>query len=487
MWSDLIKLKVLVLGMARSGLTAANLLKAAGCTVTISDCKGYAALEPYLSQLSEGIEIVIGEHPMSLLDQKDLIVLSPGIPLNIPLLIEAQRQGIPIVSEVEAAYEVLQRFKATMPFVDLLFLAVTGTNGKSTTTTLLHEFLINSGYNSILAGNIGSALSGEAHRFIETENIYDYPNVYFFVLELSSFQLETIKDFKPYGSTILNITPDHLDRYKSMTDYAHAKFRIFKNQTSEGFIVLNGDDPHLFKGAHRINTIPEELRPSLFYFSRTKQTHGAFYAQNKIHFNITADAIKGLLIKIDPEVRNLTLYPERFKLKGVHNIENVMAASLMAALAGCGKDALEHTLETFAGLEHRLEFVRELNGVVYINDSKGTNIGAVAKSLEGYETPVILIAGGRDKSSDFSLLRQSVKEKVKSLILIGEAADKISKALEGCCDIHFAKDLSSAVIKAKEQATEGDTVLLSPACASFDMFRDFEDRGRQFKEIVRGL
>lgn len=479
------KANVLVLGLARSGLSVANLLKSAGYDVTVSDSKPYPEIETFASKLLKGVKVVAGEHPLSLLDGIDSIVLSPGVAVNIPILTEAKRRGIPVLSEVEIAYQALEKFKDNMPFVDFLHLSVTGTNGKSTTTTLLYELIKANGFNVILAGNIGTPLSEVVHRFIETESIHDYPDVYFFVTELSSFQLETIQSFKPYGSTILNITPDHLDRYKDMSEYVEAKCRIFKNQTVEGFVVLNADDPYTKDIEGKIASM--ENPPKVFYFSRKKKTNGAYFRDRRIHINIPDKKIERLLFKVDNLSKKMTLNPEGFKLRGVHNIENIMAAVLMAVLSGCRKDPIETTLECFEGLEHRLEFVRELEGVTYINDSKGTNIGAVAKSLEGFNTPVILIAGGRDKSSDFKLLRPYVKGRVKALILIGEAADKIAKALRGCCEIYRAEDLRYAVLLAKDIAVRGDTVLLSPACASFDMFRDFEDRGRQFKEIVRGL
>ncbi len=486
MWNKLACGNVLVVGAARSGIAVANLFKASGCEVTVNDKREIGLLRDNLASLKEGIKVSVGGHLLSLLDGTDLIVLSPGVPMDIPLLVEARARGIRVISEIEAAYQILTRFMETMPFVGCMFLAVTGTNGKSTTTTLLYELIKESGYNAILSGNIGNALSGEVNRLIDSEHLYDYPNVYFFVTELSSFQLEGIDTFRPYGSTILNITPDHLDRYRDMTEYVDAKCSVFKNQGPMDFVVLNADDPYTGSILNKIKQLGENS-PKVFYFSRQRVVEGAYYLGGRLQIAISDKDCNRSVFEVDPEACGMTLLPDKFHLRGVHNLENIMAATVMAVLSGCKREPIEHVLSTFKGLEHRLEFVRELEGVSYINDSKGTNIGAVAKSLEGFDTPVILIAGGRDKASDFSLLRPYVEGRVKALVLIGEAAEKIGNALQGCCEIHYASTLSEAVVKSRELAQVGDTVLLSPACASFDMFRDFEDRGRQFKEIVHNL
>ncbi|MCX8069283.1 MAG: UDP-N-acetylmuramoyl-L-alanine--D-glutamate ligase [Thermodesulfovibrionales bacterium] len=476
--------KILILGLARSGVGAIHLLHHFGCKIIVSDIKTETELQSLLTLIPEGIELYLGGHPMSILEDIDLIVLSPGIPLQIPFLQEAQKRAISIVSEVEIAYRALMYFKNNMPFFDFLFLAITGTNGKSTTTTLLHEILRASNYNSIIAGNIGNSICSEVTNLIKSSHTYEELQIYMFVTELSSFQLETMYDFKPYGSTILNITPDHLDRYKSMDDYIKAKCRIFQRQTEEDFLILNRDDPYIYQ---IIDYLPKGNRPHIFFFSRKNPVEGAFYNDGVIRFQIPYKKLNNLMVFVDHEIINMEISTSDLLLKGVHNIENIMAASLMAILSGCRRESIEMVLKNFKGLEHRLEFVREIDGVEYINDSKGTNIGAVMKSLEGFKNPVILIAGGRDKSSDFTLLRPYVKDRVKALILIGESAQKIAKALDGTCDIYFSDSLESAVQKSQELATKGDTVLLSPACASFDMFKNFEDRGRQFKEIVSSL
>lgn len=479
--------KVLIVGLAKSGVACANLLKHCGSTVTVTDIKSADSLRNYLSELSEGISICLGSHPVSLLEDVDMIVLSPGVDPKIEIIKMALKKGIKIVSEIELAYEVIQEFKRTMPFVDFLFLGITGTNGKSTTTTLLHEILKASGFDSILSGNIGTALSSEVLRLITENRTYQEPDISFFVTELSSFQLESVAEFRPYVSTILNITPDHLDRYATMDEYINAKCRIFMNQKQSDCLVLNADDPYTSAILNKINSSKTPKPVEVFFFSRRHVVEGIYCSGDEIRFNIPYKRLESLVVKVDNETLDASLDPNTFFIRGTHNIENIMAASLMALLCGCRKDALKHTVVSFKGLEHRLEFVREIDGVSYINDSKGTNVGAVAKSLEGFKNPVILIAGGRGKGSDFSYLRPYVEGRVKSLVLIGESAEKIKHALGDICNTYIVDSLASSVLKAKEIATRGDTVLLSPACASFDMFRDFEDRGNQFKQIVMGL
>ena len=409
---------------------------------------------------------------MELFGEADLIVVSPGVPLSIAPLKAASERGVSIIGELELAYQAVGARKTA-------FLAITGTNGKSTTTSLLDSMLKKAGYSTLLGGNIGNALSDELIRIIGGNNgplkkpFNQFPD--FIVAEVSSFQLETVHTFKPKGAAILNITPDHLDRYPSMADYIDAKCGIFLNQDERDFIVLNADDPNTVEIVKRIERqFSLSRRPAIFYFSRKKKIPGAYYRNGVVHFEL-------------PGFSSFILHPPAFKIQGVHNIENAMAASVMALLSGCGPGAVADALAEFPGLEHRLEFVREIGGVAFINDSKGTNVGAVVKSLESFSRPVILIAGGRDKDGDFTELRPFIRDKVKALVLIGEASDKIKKALDRSTRIIMGDSLGDAVAKAKELASPGDVVLLSPACASFDMFRDFEHRGRQFKELVGNL
>jgi UDP-N-acetylmuramoylalanine--D-glutamate ligase len=461
---------VLVFGLARSGVGAANILVREGASVTVTDRKGYDELRDSIERLDKRVRLSLGGHSLDVIKNSDLIVVSPGVPLYIEPLRFASKNGIRLIGELELAYELISSKSKKSPH----FLAVTGTNGKSTTTTLLYEMVRNSGSNVIAGGNIGNALT-------DTLLTTDYSSLDFIVVEVSSFQLESISEFRPSVSAILNITPDHLDRYQSLSDYIDAKCRIFKNQGAGDFLILNGDDPvteEIEKIGNRQWVIGN--RPEIFYFSRKKEVSGAFYKDGLIRFNIPKAYCQ---LPMD-----YCLDPSSFKIKGVHNIENAMAASLMALLSGCSLESITHTLKTFSGLEHRLEFVREINGIKFINDSKGTNIGAVVKSIESFDEPIILIMGGRDKDSDFGFLKEYVQKKVKALILIGEAREKIKKALRDSVRLIFVEDdLRSALFRSMEIAKGGEIVLLSPGCASFDMFRDFEDRGRQFKKLVMEL
>ncbi len=497
---DLKGKKVTIVGLARSGVGAANLLSKLGAIVTVTDKKDSRSLKAFIEKLSPDIRLELGNHPKELFEKTDLIIVSPGVPLNIPPLKAAAEKGIKIIGELELAYQIVEAIGNRQeamgskqeissyrlsPIVHRpSFLAVTGTNGKSTTTMLLYEMLKNGRFNTLLGGNIGNALTEE---ILKSE---DKSNIDYIVAEVSSFQLESIDRFRPKGAAILNITPDHLDRYSSMSDYIDAKCRIFLNQGAGDFLVLNADDPATEDIMQRVKSQESRVKriPEIFYFSRKREVEGAYLQDNVIRFNLPESKIQNLKFKIQNFSSDFRLLTPDFRIKGVHNIENAMASSLMALLSGCNADAVIDTLKTFPGLEHRLEFVREVDGVKFINDSKGTNVGAVIKSLESFSEPVILIAGGRDKDSDFSVLMPLIKEKVKSLILIGEAKDKIKRAVgEAAKEVFMEDDFRAAVLKAKQAASHGDVVLLSPACASFDMFRDFEDRGRQFKKAVMEL
>jgi UDP-N-acetylmuramoylalanine--D-glutamate ligase len=469
--------KVIVFGLARSGVGAANLLSRLGADVTVTDKKTREELSRYTARLLPDVKLSFGGHSDSLLDGTDLIVMSPGVPLNIPVLIKAKERGIKIIGELELVYKIVSG-------LGIPFLAVTGTNGKSTTTTLLALMLRNNGFNVILCGNIGDAISEEIIRITESKSKgadnFDFQSaladIDYFVVEVSSFQLEAVESFKPYGSTILNVTPDHLDRYKSMDEYAEAKARVFSSQGKGDFLVLNADDAETVKLYKKHFKGQGIERSDVFFFSRKNPIRGVYLKDGNLYCDLPE--------RLSFDSKHPLISCDEIKIKGVHNLENAMAASAMALLAEAKAASVSRTLKEFPGLEHRLEFVRELDGVTYINDSKGTNVGAVVKSLESFSVPVILIAGGRDKAGDFSALRPFVKGRVKSLILIGEAKDKIKKSLEDLAETVFAESLEEAVMLSRKKASDKDVVLLSPACASFDMFKDFEDRGRQFKKIV---
>jgi UDP-N-acetylmuramoylalanine--D-glutamate ligase len=471
--------KITVVGLARSGVGAANLLAHLGAKVTVTDRKSPQQLDEFIKVLDPGVSLALGCHPPALFESADLIIVSPGVPADIEPLSVAQSRGIRIIGELELAFQTLHSGVATTPPE---FLAVTGTNGKSTTTALLNDMMKSGRIGTVMGGNIGNSLAAEILDLLKSQRF----DARYIVAELSSFQLETIEGFRPKVAAILNLTPDHLDRYHEMDAYVNAKCKIALNQCASDFLVLNADDPMTAEVEKILSS--QEQKPAIFYFSRKDEVEGIYYKNGKIRFNLPGDKLRQIDRTLIPPDASSVLDPASFRIKGVHNVENAMAAALMACLAGCGMDGIKNALADFPGLEHRLEFVREIGGVRYINDSKGTNVGAVLKSLEGFSEPVILIAGGRDKDSDFSLLRPRVKEKVKCLVLVGEASEKIGRAL---CDvtecIKAGYDFKEAIAKAWAAAAPGDVVLLSPACASFDMFSDFEDRGRQFKKLVAEL
>jgi UDP-N-acetylmuramoylalanine--D-glutamate ligase len=493
--------KITVVGLGRSGIGAANLLSKLGADVTATDRRPEGELADFRKKLTSSVRLSLGGHPEDLFMSADMIIISPGVPLSVLPLSKAREKGIPIIGELELAYQIItqsieQKTHSLFnpPISPLLkggrggFLAVTGTNGKSTTASLLDVILRKGGFRTILGGNIGNALTEEIYKMVtgkvqettikNSSPVTRHSSLDYIVAEISSFQLETIKDFRPRGAAILNITPDHLDRYHSIEEYSEAKARIFDNQRGGDFLLLNADDPKTVK-VSRKKLMDKRENPSIFYFSREKEVEGIYFKDGRIYCNF-------------PDLSLITrhsslIHADEIKIKGVHNLENAMAASAMALLAGSPIEAIRDSLIEFPGLEHRLEFVREIDGIRYVNDSKGTNVGAVVKSLESFKEPVILIAGGRDKAGDFSPLRSLIKERVRALVLIGEAREKIKKALGDLTETVIVKDLKEAVCTSHSIAVRGDVVLLSPACASFDMFLDFEDRGRQFKKVVMEL
>lgn len=463
---ELKDLKVLIFGMKRSGKAAARELISLGAKVAITDKKSAEELEDDLKDFFlSSIRLYLGGHPEEILKERDLIVLSPGVPYDLPILNKAREMGIPVISELELGFELI---KAANPNAD--FYAITGTNGKSTTTTLLDLMLKKSRIRSLIAGNIGTAVSGEIESAKKAKAV---------VVEVSSFQLECIKYFKPKVASILNLAPDHLDRYHSLKEYINTKARIFENQGNEDFLVLNADDPPtmaLFRekleSFYEVAMNVEKAAPIVCFFGKGRKLKGVYETEGRLHINLPG---------MDMELMKAA----DIRIKGVHNLENAMAASLMALLAGAGPEAIAEVLREFPGLEHRMEFVRELDGITYINDSKGTNPPATLRSIESFgKNPIVLIGGGRDKKGDFESLRDAVKEHARALVLMGEASGKMKGALEGTTQILMAGSLRDALKAAKGAARKGDVVLFSPACASFDMFKDYEDRGRKFKEEV---
>jgi len=474
---DLKDKKVAVVGLGKSGIAVAELLSYFGARLIINDKKKEEEIIKDITSFNGNIEkIVGGGHPPEIFEEVDLIVVSPGVPLSTPSIVSAVYKGIPVLGEIELSYQILIWLKN-----DIKIFGITGANGKSTTSSLVYEILKKEDKKVALAGNIGFPASKVVLEIAKRGSF----EIDYLVLELSSFQLEGIKTFKPDFAAILNITPDHMDRYSDMKEYIKAKSKIFQNQTPDNYLILNMDDSSTINIIDYLRElyIKQGKLQHIFYFSRYQRVFGAYLDRGFVKINPRDDIDEEIL----EEMENTVLHTSKFRIKGVHNIENIMAASLLALCAGCKGDTIKEVVKEFPGLPHRMEFVREIDGVSYINDSKGTNVDAVAKSLESFPGNVILIAGGRDKDGDFSVLRELVKEKVKALILIGEASKKIADAIGELVPHYFEDDMKSAVFKAKELSKRGDVVLLSPGCASFDMFKNFEHRGEVFKEIVNSL
>jgi len=442
--------KILVLGLARSGLAAARLLREGGALVRGSDRRSEEDLGPAVEELRRlGVEVETGGHGSETLQGVDLVVVSPGIPDQAPILEQARRAGIPIHSELEAA-----SWWARAPMA-----AVTGSNGKTTTTTLIGRIFQRTGRPCRVAGNIGFPLSAA---------VRDVPPEGALVVEVSSFQLEHVETFRPRVGVILNITPDHLDRHRTMEAYIRAKARLLANQTADDTAVLNHDDP-------RTAALEDQVRGALVSYSIRERMPGGIFVRD--------GAIWSGLSGTDRKV----LEVDRVALPGPHNLSNALAAVAAARILGADLSACAEELAAFRGLEHRLEPVRVLDEVRYVNDSKATNVEAVEQALLSFPDGILLIAGGRDKDADFTRLNHLIEQRVRRLILLGEAREKMERAWEGLTAIHPAADLDEAVRLAHGAARPGDIVLLSPACASFDMFRDFEDRGNTFKRIVNEL
>jgi UDP-N-acetylmuramoylalanine--D-glutamate ligase len=437
---------ILVVGLARTGVALCRFLAAQGAAVTVTDQAEPAALaEPRREIRGLGVVEELGvAHPRW--QGYDIIVLSPGVPPELPWLTAARAAGLPVVGELEVAG----------PFIKRRLLAVSGTNGKTTTTTLLGELLAASGKKPLVGGNIGTPVVSLLDRQEEADCL---------VLEVSSFQLDTAPSFHPQAAALLNLTPDHLDRYSDYDAYIASKARLFQLQGPEDLKVLNADDP----AVAAMNGGPSRI----YRFSAARPlTTGAWLNHD--------------ILKLRLEDRREESFPlKHIRLSGRHNLENIMAALLLALDAGADPEACREVLARFRGLPHRLEWVADLKGVSFYDDSKGTNVGAVASSLSHFDRPVILIAGGRDKDSDFSLLNDLIAARVKALVLIGETRERLARVWRGLAPTFPADDMAAAVVRARNLAGAGDVVLLSPACASFDMFKDYAHRGQTFQQLVR--
>jgi len=443
---------ILVVGLARSGVAAAEFLAGRGARVTVNDAKPESELKEAQGLRAKGIEVIGGGHPRELFEKSDLIVVSPGVPLALEAFGQARAAGVPIIGEVELAARFLRG----------RLVGITGSNGKTTTTTLIGELLKNAGLPTEVGGNIGTPLISLVEKSRDDG---------FTVVELSSFQLEAVEQLHVNIALLLNITPDHLDRYDSMADYAAAKANIFRNQAQEDVAVLNADDGITAQMSAKTGA-------RVVYFSRLRELEeGVFLRGNEI-------------IERGANGERVLLKREDIQLPGDHNVENVMAAFAAGLACGASVDSMRQTVRSFKGVEHRLEFVAEIprtGGVKFYNDSKATNVDATIKCLEAFPRGVIVILGGKDKGSDYAPLAPLVRERCEHVILIGAAADKIAAALENTKPLHRAATMQDAVKLGLELGRSGDIVLLAPACASFDMFDNYEHRGKVFKEAVRAL
>jgi UDP-N-acetylmuramoylalanine--D-glutamate ligase len=438
---------VLVIGLARTGIATARFCAEHGATVTASDAHAESELgAEVLSLREEGVKLELGGSPESSLLKQDLVIPSPGVPADAPLLQSARAKGLTIWSEIELADR----------FLDGRLIAITGSNGKTTTTSLVHHILRVAGFSTIVAGNIGTPLISRV-ALTSADTIT--------VAELSSFQLELIETFHPDIAVLLNLTPDHLDRHKTLQAYTAAKARIFEKQTESDFAVLNADDP----GA--VALTPK--RSQVYWFSRKQRVlQGAYLRDEEIVFRTRKQ-------------EEVLLRREEISLPGAHNLENVLAAVTAARLEGAAVAAIAEAVRTFPGVEHRLEFVAEIGGVRYYNDSKATNVDATLKALEAFPGRILVILGGKDKGSDYSALQNALRERSVLALLIGSAAEKIEQQIAGSVAVERAGTMERAVEIAGQAARRGDVVLLAPACASFDQFENFEHRGRVFKDLVR--
>lgn len=443
---------VLVIGAAITGIPAIRYLTGKGIPVILNDKKSVEEIEELLrTENLQVMKIVGGEHPVELADQCDIVVTSPGVPFDLPLIDRAKRLGREVISEIELAYRLC----------DTPIVAITGTNGKTTTTALLGEIMKESGRGTFVAGNIGHAMISEIDH-AKPEDV--------FVLEVSSFQLEGTTSFRPNISAILNITPDHLDRHKTLRNYIDAKCMIFQNQRPGDYAILNYDNEETYKVADRVLCKP------LFFSSRKVLEEGAF----------VEDDI--LVIKLGDKKERIIEVDELF-IPGEHSIQNAMAAALMAYCLGVEIEVIRRVIRDFRGMEHRLEFVDKINDVAYYNDSKGTNPDSSIQAVLAMKGPTVLIAGGYDKGGEFDDYIKVFDGRVKEMVLIGKTADKIEQTARkyGFHNIHKAKEFDEAVKMCYQLAKPGDCVLLSPACASWGMFKNFEERGKIFKGLVKGL
>lgn len=450
------KMRALVVGLGRSGASVTKLLAKKGVQVTVTDEKNKTDLKDYLDQL-EGVtyEAELGKHVLKTFTEQDFIVVSPGVSLDIKPLQQAAKCNIPIVSEIEVAAQ----------FIEEPIIAVTGTNGKTTTSHLIAEMIEAGGKTVFLGGNVGTPLSEYALRKEKCD---------FIVCEVSSFQLESCYDFKPHIALFMNIAPDHLDRHGTFESYLAAKLRLKNNMKEDDYIITNIRDSKLMSALSGSPT--KMMHFTTDGFSKIaphyqEKFQGAFYESGALHLK-------------SARWKDHTFPLQGTLLRGLHNRENQLAAMLAAKLAGITNEAIQKVLIQFKPLPHRMEFVAKKNQVFFYNDSKGTNVASLMRSLESFREPVILIAGGKDKGEDYTPLAEMVRRHVKNLILVGEAKEKMNRSIGDFSETFLVGTFEEAVYVAYQKSRSGDVVLLSPGCASQDMFKNFEERGDHFKKIV---
>jgi UDP-N-acetylmuramoylalanine--D-glutamate ligase len=438
---------VLVVGLGATGVATARFLHDRGARVTVSEVRDAAAVLPALRTLRErGIAVETGGHRLPAFLAADLIVVSPGVALESPPLRAAAEKGAEIISEIELAYR----------FISIPIIAVTGTNGKTTTVKLTAEIFRRAGIEAFLGGNVGNPL---------IEYVLHGHRAQFIIAEISSFQLEGIRTFRPFISVLLNLQQDHLDRYASYGEYIAAKARIFANQRVNDYALLNADDADVQK-------LSPSIRATPLCFSASRPVPAGIYHRNgRLHYRVGDE--------------QATFAADRLQLRGTHNLHNIMAAAAVSTLCGCSPDAVQHAIEEFKTLHHRLEFVLEHKGIRFYNDSKATNVGSVVSALESMSPPLILIAGGKDKGGEYEPLIPLLQEKVKALVLFGEAKHKMHEVLTSSTTVILADSIDDAFRRSVGEASPGDTILLSPACSSFDMFTSYEQRGDAFSALVR--
>jgi UDP-N-acetylmuramoylalanine--D-glutamate ligase len=457
---ELINKHITVVGLGITGDAVARFLVNQGAIVTVTDCGSGDRVKKAAEKLkSMGVLVTLGKHNPELFNEAELIVLSPGVPHTAKHFNEARERGIPVLGEIELAYR----------FISEPIIAVTGTNGKTTTTTLLGEMLMKSGKKTFVGGNIGNPLIDYVNSNKKADCL---------VVELSSFQLDTIEYFRPDVAVLLNITDDHMDRYPNFKAYVNSKARIFENQTSDDIAVLNGFDHAIEEMSYRI-----KAKKVFFYQKDRASAMSKDYAVIQKQTVLSKSRISihmGDLKDWNPDL-------SEFKPVGIHNLENASAAIVAALAAGATKEGINSALKNFKGLSHRLEKVATINGVDFINDSKATNTDAVAKAIETFDQPQIVIMGGRDKYSNFQRLRSVVQKHVKHLILMGESAEKIYGILSDIVDAEFAGSMKDAALKAFMASVPGDVILLAPGCASFDMYTNYKERGEDFCRAVQLL